>query len=186
MTRYALVRSVSVVLLTANEYARSEAPKPSGGTSGPAAPAEVVASIDGKPILGRELDEKVDRRLSRLRQEEYEIRSQALEEMIGERLLETEARTRGITTEGLLHDEVDQQVKHLRLDSDEPAPAPQLPPLAIQDEVFEHKGQCLPPVEVLNIALYVFAMNGAALGTQPTPDAASLNNIKVNMGHEGP
>jgi protein-disulfide isomerase len=110
MTRHALVRSVSVVLLTATACARSEAPKPSGSASGPAAPAEVVASIDGKPILGRELDEKVERRLSRLRQEEYEIRSQALEEMIGERLLETEARTRGITTEGLLHDEVDQQV----------------------------------------------------------------------------
>jgi mono/diheme cytochrome c family protein len=44
----------------------------------------------------------------------------------------------------------------------------------------------LPPVEVLNIALYVFAVNGAALGTQPTPDAASLNSIKVDMGHKGP
>jgi mono/diheme cytochrome c family protein len=43
----------------------------------------------------------------------------------------------------------------------------------------------LPPAEVLNIALYVFAVNGAALGTQPTPDAASLNNIKVDMGHKG-
>lgn len=53
----------------------------------------------------------MERRLSRLRQEEYEIRSQALEEMIGERLLEKEAKTRGITTEDLLRDEVDRQVQ---------------------------------------------------------------------------
>jgi mono/diheme cytochrome c family protein len=43
----------------------------------------------------------------------------------------------------------------------------------------------LPPGEVLDIALYVFAVNGASLGTQPIPDAATLNNIKVDMGHKG-
>ena len=106
MTRHALVRSVFGVLLVFTACARSAGPKPSASPSPGASAAEVVATIDGKPIRGQELDAKVERRLSRLRQEEYEIRSQALEEMIGERLLETEARTRGITTEGLLHDEV--------------------------------------------------------------------------------
>ena len=43
----------------------------------------------------------------------------------------------------------------------------------------------LPPAEVLDIALYVFAVNGVSLGTQPVPDAATLNNIKVDMGHKG-
>jgi protein-disulfide isomerase len=110
MTRHALVRFVFGVLLVSTACARSAGPKPSASLSASSSAAEVVARIDGKPILGQELDKRVDRRLSRLRQEEYEIRSQALEEMIGERLLETEARTRGITTEGLLRDEVDQQV----------------------------------------------------------------------------
>jgi len=110
MTRHALARSVFGLLLVTAACSRSESPKPSVSPAAPALPGDVVATIDGKPILGKDLDAKVERRLSRLRQEEYEIRSQALEEMIGERLLEKEARTRGITTEGLLRDEVDGQV----------------------------------------------------------------------------
>jgi protein-disulfide isomerase len=110
MTRHALARSLFGALLVSTACARSEAPKPSASPAAPSASAEVVAQIDGVPILGRDLDERAERRLSRLRQEEYEIRSQALEEMISERLLEKEAKTRGITTEGLLRDEVDQQL----------------------------------------------------------------------------
>jgi protein-disulfide isomerase len=111
MTRHALARSVFGALLVSTACARSEAPKASGSPAASASSTDVVATIDGKPILGRELDERAERRLSRLRQEEYEIRSQALEEMIGERLLEMEAKARGITTEGLLKDEVDQQLR---------------------------------------------------------------------------
>ena len=110
MTRHLLLRSVFGVLLVSAACARSEGPKPSASPAAPASSAEVVAQVDGVPILGRELDQRVERRLSRLRQEEYEIRSQALDEMIGEHLLEKEAKTRGITTEGLLRDEVDEQV----------------------------------------------------------------------------
>lgn len=44
----------------------------------------------------------------------------------------------------------------------------------------------LPPAEVLDIAIYVFAVNGMSFGAQPVADAAALNNIKVDMGHDRP
>jgi protein-disulfide isomerase len=106
MTRHALARSLVALVLVSTACGRPAGPKPAASPS-----ADVVATIDGKPILGKDLDARVERRLSRLRQEEYEIRSQALEEMISERLLEKEAGIRGITTTGLLRDEVDVQVK---------------------------------------------------------------------------
>jgi protein-disulfide isomerase len=106
MTRNAL----AVALVLISTACSRPAGKPSA-TSSPTASTDVVATIDGKPILAKDLDARVDRRLSRLRQEEYEIRSQALEEIISERLLVKEAGIRGITTEGLIRDEVDVQVK---------------------------------------------------------------------------
>ncbi len=89
-----------------------------GGPAGSSAPAAgpasspavsgvgVVAEVNGAPILGSELDQKAAARLARVRQEEYEIRKQALEELIAERLLGAEAARRGISQEELLKREV--------------------------------------------------------------------------------
>ena len=62
---------------------------------------------NGAPILASELEPKLASRLARLRQEEYEIRRQALEELIAERLVAAEAAKRRITPEELLRQEVD-------------------------------------------------------------------------------
>src|SRR5262245_39082337 len=70
----------------------------------------VVAEVDGAPVTAAELDEKVGNRLVRIRQEEYEIRRQALDEIVYDRLLEKEAKKRGISTSDLVRDEVDNQV----------------------------------------------------------------------------
>jgi protein-disulfide isomerase len=67
----------------------------------------VVAEVNGSPIFGTELEPKVAGRLARLRQEEYEIRRQTLEELIAERLLAAEASKRKVSTEELLRQEVD-------------------------------------------------------------------------------
>jgi protein-disulfide isomerase len=67
----------------------------------------VVAEVNGTPILASELDEKVSGRLARLRQEEFEIRQQALEELVAERLLAAEAAKRRLTREELLRREVE-------------------------------------------------------------------------------
>jgi protein-disulfide isomerase len=84
----------------------ADAPKPSPS----AAPSGVVAEVDGKPVTAAELEEKAGSRLTRIRQEEYEIRRQVLDEILYERLLEKEAKKRGISTADLVKDEVDNQV----------------------------------------------------------------------------
>jgi protein-disulfide isomerase len=108
MKRFALF-ALSLSLVSSG-CRRPPAPKAS-----PAAPAsgagDVMAQVDGTAITRGELDEKVDKRLLRLRQEEYEIRRDALDEMIGERLIEKEAKARGISRDELLRDAVDNQVK---------------------------------------------------------------------------
>lgn len=71
---------------------------------------EVVAEVDGVAISRAELDKRAHSRLGRLRQEEYDLQRDILDEMIDERLLEKEARARGISTADLLKDEVDRQV----------------------------------------------------------------------------
>ena len=111
MTRPALFRTALALLLLAAACRRSPEPRPTASPPPGASASEVVARVDGVAIRADELDERVAKRLMRLRQEEYEIRRQALEEMIGERLLEKEARARGISKEDVLRDEVDHQVQ---------------------------------------------------------------------------
>src|SRR6266581_1452264 len=102
MARPALVRSALALLLLAVACRRSPAPRPTGSAPPGASTSEVVAQVDGVAIRAAELDERVAKRLMRLRQDEYEIRRQALEEMIGERLLEKEAGARGTSKEDVL------------------------------------------------------------------------------------
>jgi protein-disulfide isomerase len=84
-----------------------------GGSPAKAAPggsgtgAAVVAEVNGGAILASELERRAAGRLTRLRQEEYEIRRQVLDEMIAERLVATEAQKRGLSAEQLLEREVD-------------------------------------------------------------------------------
>jgi protein-disulfide isomerase len=79
--------------------------------SQPASGTGVVAEVNGGPILASELEQRAAQRLLRLRQEEFEIRSQALEELIAERLVAAEATKRGVSAEELLKQEVDARVK---------------------------------------------------------------------------
>lgn len=62
-----------------------------------------VAMIDGQPITQSELDEKVSQQL-------YEVRQQALEQMLAERLLDKEAKVQGVTREALLEKEINAKV----------------------------------------------------------------------------
>lgn len=82
---------------------------PAGGSD------EVVARVGGKPITLAELDRKAAPGLERLRYEEYEVRRQALERLISERILETEAASRGLSMDAYLKAEVADRV---------PAPTP--------------------------------------------------------------
>lgn len=64
-----------------------------------------VATVAGVAIYEDELLPEIERRLIRLRREEYDIKSRALEELIEEKLLAAEAARRGVSVEELLEAE---------------------------------------------------------------------------------
>jgi protein-disulfide isomerase len=73
--------------------------------------ATVVAEVNGETITWAELEEKATAALTRVRQEEYDIRSSALDELIAQRLVEATAREEGISSEELLQREVEQRTE---------------------------------------------------------------------------
>ncbi|HKZ32528.1 MAG TPA: SurA N-terminal domain-containing protein, partial [Vicinamibacteria bacterium] len=102
-----------LVLVVVTPLALASCSRP-GGTPASAAPGSklatgtgVVAEVNGGPILASELDQRAAKRLLRVRQDEYEIRGQVLDELIAERLVAAEAQKRGVSAEQLLKQEVD-------------------------------------------------------------------------------
>ncbi len=88
------------------------APAPGGSAAAPSprttvSGVGVVAEVYGAPIMASELDAKAAGRLLAVRQQEYEIRKQALDELIAERLIAAEAAKRKIAHEELVRQEVD-------------------------------------------------------------------------------
>jgi protein-disulfide isomerase len=71
------------------------------------APDRPVAVVDGKAITAAELDEMVGSKLFNIRQQEYQLRRQALDEAITKRLLEQEAAARKISTDELSRIEIE-------------------------------------------------------------------------------
>ncbi len=69
----------------------------------PKAPAAIVA---GQPIDGAAVDQLIGPQLAELRVKEYELRSQALEQLIAQALVATEAAARGVSPEALEKTEV--------------------------------------------------------------------------------
>jgi protein-disulfide isomerase len=82
------------------------------GLAAPAAgeektPAAPVAIVAGKPIEARQVDELVRAQLMDLRAREHQLRSQALDALVTQTLLEKEAVARGTTPEALHKAEVE-------------------------------------------------------------------------------
>jgi protein-disulfide isomerase len=71
---------------------------------------EAVALVGGMPITVGQLEKAVQGSLMELRMREYELRSEALDELISQNLLEAEAARRGMTLPALLRAEVDERV----------------------------------------------------------------------------
>lgn len=83
---------------------------PSARAATPAVPASIVAQGDGVSITAADLDKAAAGQLSRLRQQEYEVKKGVLDQMIGEALMAKEAKARGISVEALVKKEVDEKV----------------------------------------------------------------------------
>jgi protein-disulfide isomerase len=95
-----------LAIIAAAGCARSRAASPESAED----PRKVVARVAGSSITLEEVDRHAAGKLLRLRNEEYETRRQALDEMITERLFQKEASARGLSQEALLKAEIDGKV----------------------------------------------------------------------------
>jgi protein-disulfide isomerase len=90
-----------VVAASASAQVRAEAPP-----SGEKAPSPPVATVAGTPIDLAEVEELIKPQLLDMRSREFQLRSQALELLIGRTLIEKEAKARGMSPEALDRAEV--------------------------------------------------------------------------------
>jgi len=81
-----------------------------GQTAAPAKNTTPVATVDGQTLTDDDLSPFVAAQLRPLREQEYQIKRKALDTLIGQKVLEGEAKKRGLTTEKLLEQEVDVKV----------------------------------------------------------------------------
>ncbi len=91
----------------------SAAPPPQEAATEPAGPAadELVAEMDGRTITRKEVDARIVGDLARLRQEEYDLRRGAINDLVKEELVQREAAARGISPEALFDAEVKKKAK---------------------------------------------------------------------------
>ena len=71
---------------------------------------QAVATVDGQTIYDEDLASSVQGQLLPLRNQEYEIKRKALDNLIEQKLLEAAAKKKGLTTEKLLAQEVDSKI----------------------------------------------------------------------------
>lgn len=77
------------------------------GPGGASSARRVLAVVAGQPIYEEDVRPNVEDELRRLRSQEYELLSEALETVIQDRLFAAEAARRGVTVARLLEEEVD-------------------------------------------------------------------------------
>ena len=94
------------------EKDKDKAPKAKESKDAPAAAAAgpAAAIVDGKPITMAEVEALLGARLAQLRAQEYQMKRQALDELIARRLVEKEAAARGISSDELIRTEIEAKV----------------------------------------------------------------------------
>ena len=83
---------------------------PSNSNATKSAADEPVAIVAGESIYDRDLDDLVASQILSLRNQEYQIKSKGLEDLIRQRLVEAEAKKQGLTVEQLYAKEVDSKI----------------------------------------------------------------------------
>lgn len=82
----------------------------SAQTKSQAAPDEPIAVVAGQPIYEQDLMSVAGPSLLELRNQEYKLKSDTLDKAIRKKLIELEAKKKGLTTEELLKQEVDSKL----------------------------------------------------------------------------
>ena len=113
-------KTMVVILLAAAvavpAFAKKDKPKPDapaaaaptgGAEAGAAADTRPAATVDGTPITMDEVDKAGANQLSKIRQQEFQVRSDVLSNLIQEKLIAKEAAARKVSPEELMKTEVD-------------------------------------------------------------------------------
>jgi protein-disulfide isomerase len=105
IARRMLIASLPLALLAAGGCSPARSASTSDGD-----PKAVVARVDGHAITQKDVDARAAGALQRLRDQEYEARRDALEDLIAERLLESQASAQGLSRDALVKREVEGKV----------------------------------------------------------------------------
>jgi protein-disulfide isomerase len=135
------------------QTARDSKPSASSGASSPAGaaldPKQPVAKIGTSTITSGELDTKIKGRLSRMEAEHAEqvhgLKTQTLNEMIEQRLIDDKAKAEGLTGDKLIAREVEGKVPE--------------PPAAEVQQVYDQtkaSGRPLPPFDQVKVEIVKF------------------------------
>lgn len=90
------------------QQAVTEAPG-EGGTG--SSDAVILATIDGEAITEQDIEDKVARELSQIRQDLYQARKSGVDQLIDEKLLGLEAKRQGVSVDEFLKKEVRDKIK---------------------------------------------------------------------------
>jgi protein-disulfide isomerase len=105
MTPRSTVFILPAALLAASAYGAPAKPTPA------ATPApDAVAILDGQPVTLADLEEIGGPNLAQLRNQEYQLKRQIMDEVIARRLVTKEAKARGISEEELTKQEIEAKV----------------------------------------------------------------------------
>src|SRR5262245_39244761 len=86
-----LISPLAALAQTASVTGKAEAP---------------LATVDGQPVTEDDLAPYVAGQLRPIREQEYQIKKKALDTLIGQKVVESEAKKKGLSTEKLLEQEV--------------------------------------------------------------------------------
>jgi protein-disulfide isomerase len=98
--RIALLLLSCLCCVAAGSAQNAETPKPK----------QPVATVDGQTIYDEDLAPSVEGQLQPLRNQEYEIKRKALDNLIEQKMLEAAAKKKGLTTEKLLDQDVNSKI----------------------------------------------------------------------------
>lgn len=98
--RVALVLCMSAFFAATSAAQNAETPKPK----------QPIATVEGQTIYDEDLAPSVQGQLQPLRNQEYEIKRKALDNLIEQKVLEAAAKKKGLTTEKLLDQEVNSKI----------------------------------------------------------------------------
>ncbi|HEX9244408.1 MAG TPA: thioredoxin domain-containing protein, partial [Anaeromyxobacter sp.] len=151
-----------------------QAPRPPGQTQKPGQdPGAPVGKIAGQTITSAELDESVKKELAQLdnqyQEQRYQLRRQALENMLRKRAFEAKAKAKSVTTEELFNKEIAAKI-----------PDPTEAELKALYETAKAGGQKLPPFDEVKGEIVKFMKTKKAQGAI----AQYYDDLKKEMGIE--